>query len=134
MSNRTNKATARILNRINESLSGTDLFTYTGAVFQVLKLDQAKAKGVKPGHLTAFYNSSSIVRHHKANGNFKMENGMLKLTPKGRAHFKVRLTEDSAQHVDKSEAGQIAKALLSGKVSDLPTEWRSCSMSPVTLK
>ena len=131
---RTSKATAKILHRINESLAGTDLFTYTGAVFIALKLTAAKSRGTKPGNLSAFYNSASIVRHHTANGNFNRENGMLVLTAKGRGHFKVRYTEDSAQHVDKSEAAAIAKALVSGKVSDLPTEWRSCTMSPITLK
>ena len=116
---RTNKATAQIIHRINESLAGTDLFTYTGAVFIVLKLTAPKSRGTKPVNLSNFYNSASIVRHHTANGNFNRENGMLQLTAKGRAHFKVRYTEDSAQHVDKSEAGAIAKALISGKTSDL---------------
>ena len=134
MAKRTNKATARILYRINESLAGTDLFTYTGAVFIALKLATAKSKGTKPVNLTSFYNSGSIVRHHTANGNFKRENGLLVLTPKGRGHFNVRYTEDSAQHVDKSEAAAIAKALISGKSSDLPSEWRACTLSPVTLK
>ena len=97
MAKRTNKATARVLNRINESMGGQDLWTYTGAVFIVLKLVAPKTKGVKPGNLTCFYNSGSIVRHHTANGNFKKVNGLIQLTPKGREHFKVRYTEDSAQ-------------------------------------
>lgn len=134
MSKRVNKATARILHRIDESLAGADLWTYTGAVFIALKLTGASSKGVRPVNMTCFYNSGSIVRHHTANGNFKRENGMVKLTPKGREHFKVRYTEDSAQYVDKSEAAQLAKALVSGNKSDLPNEWKACTLSPVTLK
>jgi hypothetical protein len=114
----------KALFRITESLSGADLWTYTRAVFMVLGLDKARSKGVKPGQLAAFYNSASIIRHHTANGNFTRENGLLKLTAKGHAHFKSRLSEDSAQFVDKSEAAQLAKALVSGKASDLPTEWK----------
>jgi hypothetical protein len=132
---RTNKASARILHRVNEAMAGTDLWTYTGAVFIVLNLTQPKSKGVRPVNMTCFYNSGSIMRHHTANGNFKKENGMVKLTSKGRAHFKIRYSEDSAQFVDRSEAAQLAKALISGNVSDLPAEWKgNVTLSPVTLK
>ena len=135
MAKRVNKATARVLNRINESLAGGDLFTYTGAVFIALKLVAPTSKGVKPGNLTCFYNSGSIVRHHTANGNFKKENGMVKLTPKGREHFKIRYSEDSAQFVDKGDAAQLAKALISGNAADLPDSWKGeVTLSQVTLK
>lgn len=134
MAKRVNKAVAKIFHRINESLAGTDLWTYTCAVLMVLGLDKATSKGVRPGNLSCFYNSASIVRHHTANGNFKKVNGMLLLTPKGRAHFKIRFSEDSAQFVDSGECKSIASALRSGKASDLPTEWKACALSPVTMK
>lgn len=134
MSKRTNKTAAKIFHRINESLAGTDLWTYTLAVFTILGLLDSRSKGVKPGSMTCFYNSASIVRHHTANGNFKKENGLIKLTPKGRAHFKIRYSEDSAQFVDKPEAAALAKALRSGNKNDLPTEWKSVTMSPVELR
>ncbi len=132
---RTNKATAKILHRVNESLAGTDLFTYTRAVFSVLGIDQAKSKGTRPGNISGFYNSGSILRHHVGNGNMEKIDGLIKLTAKGRGHFQSRIADDSAQFVDKAEAAGIAKALRSGKVSDLPSDWKSAvTFSPVTIR
>jgi hypothetical protein len=132
---RTTKATTRILHRVNESLSGTDLFTYTRAVFSVLGIDQAKSKGTKPGNVSGFYNSASIIRHHTGNGNMEKVDGLIRLTAKGRGHFQSRIENDSAQFVDKKEAASIAKALRSGKVSDLPADWKTAvTFSPVTIK
>ncbi len=124
-------ATTRILHRINESLAGTDLKTYTRGVFEVLGLNKPKTKGVRPGNLSSFYNSASIVRHHLANKNFSKVDGKLVLTAKGREHFNSRVTDEV---VDPKEAKGIAKALRSGKTSDLPTEWKtSVTMSEVTV-
>lgn len=124
-------ATTKILHRINESLAGTDLKTYTRGVFEVLGLNKPKTKGVRPGNLSCFYNSASIVRHHMANKNFEKVDGKIKLTAKGRDHFNSRVEEDV---VDKKEASGIAKALRSGKTADLPTEWKSSvTMSEVTV-
>jgi len=135
MAKRVNKATARILYRVNESLSGTDLFTMTRAVFSILGIDQPKSKGTKPGNISMFYNSASIIRHHMGNGNFEKVNGLIKLTAKGRGHFASRIENDSAQFVDKKEAASIAKAMKSGKLSDLPTDWKTAvTFSPVTVK
>jgi hypothetical protein len=132
---RTSKATIKILHRVNESLAGTDLFTYTRAVFSVLGIDQPKSKGTRPGNVTGFYNSGSILRHHVGNGNMEKIDGMIRLTAKGRGHFQARIKDDSAQFVDKAEAASIAKAIRSGKVSDLPSEWRTAvTFSPVTIR
>jgi hypothetical protein len=124
-------ATTRILHRINESLAGTDLFTYTRGVFEVLGLNRPKTKGVKPGNLSCFYNSASIVRHHLANKNFVKKDGKLLLTAKGRAHFDARIEEEV---VNKKEASGIAKALRSGKPADLPADWKGeVTFSEVTV-
>ena len=135
MATRKNKATLRILHRVNESMSGTDLFTYTRAVFSLLGIDQPKSKGTKPGNISGFYNSASIIRHHMGNGNFEKVDGLIKLTGKGRGHFGARIENDSAQFVDKKEAASIAKAMKSGKISDLPSDWKTAvTFSPVTIK
>lgn len=135
MAKRTNKATTKILHRVNESLAGTDLFTYTRAVFSLLGIDQAKSKGTTPGNISNFYNSASIIRHHIGNKNFEKVDGLIKLTAKGRGHFQARIADDSAQFVDKKEAASIAKAMRSGKVADLPTDWKSAvTFSPVTIR
>lgn len=124
-------ATTKILFRINESLAGTDLKTYTRGVFEVLGLNRPKTKGVRPGNLSCFYNSASIIRHHMANKNFAKVDGKIVLTAKGRDHFDARIEEDV---VDKKEATGIAKALRSGKTADLPAEWKGeVTMSEVTV-
>ena len=124
-------ATTRILNRINESLSGYELQTYTRGVFEVLGLNKPKARGCKPGEMSCFYNSASIVRHHLANKNFAKKDGRLTLTTKGRAHFNARIEDDC---VDKKEATAIAKALKSGKQADLPSDWKGeVTFSEVTI-
>ena len=69
------------------------------------------------------------------NGNFEKIDGLIKLTAKGRGHFQARIENDSAQFVDKKEAASIAKAMKSGKLSDLPSDWKSAvTFSPVTIK
>ena len=125
MAKRTNKATPKTsATRINESLAGADLFTYTLGVFIFLGLFTKGSKGVKPGALTSFYNSGAIVRHHSANSNFEKVDGRIRLTAKGRAHFSGRYANESAQYVEKSDAGKIAKFIKSGKVADLPDGWK----------
>ena len=124
-------ATTRILNRINESLSGYELQTYTRGVFEVLGLNRPKSKGCRPGEMSCFYNSSSIVRHHIANKNFVKIDGKLTLTAKGRDHFEARVESEA---VDKKEASAIAKALKSGKQADLPGDWKGeVTFSEVTV-
>ena len=81
------------------------------------------SKGVRPGALTAFYNSGAIVRHHSANKNFQKVDGRIQLTAKGRAHFAGRYANESAQYVEKSDAGKLAKFIKSGKISDMPDGW-----------
>ena len=121
---RTTKSTATKCHRICESLSGGDLFTMTLAVMIFLGMFAKNSKGVRPGALTAFYNSGAIVRHHSANGNFTKDAGRIKLTAKGRAHFVGRYANESAQYVEKSDAGKLAKFIKSGNVSDLPDGWK----------
>jgi len=130
------KRTAKkTLYRVNESLSGKDLWAYTWAIFNVVGMVGKSAKGATPGDLSAFYNSPSVVRHHTGNKNFGRKDGRVILTAKGKAHFAGRLSEDSAQFVEKSEAAAIAKALRSGKDSDLPEIWQGAvTLSPVELK
>lgn len=122
---RTNKASVKktVAHRINESLAGGDLFTYTLAVFIFLAMFAKNSKGVRPGAITSFYNSGAIVRHHTANGNFEKVDGRIKLTAKGRAHFVGRYANESAQYVEKSDAGKIAKFIKSGNKNDLPDGW-----------
>ena len=128
------KRTTKTFFRVNESLSGADLWSYTWAVFNLVGVVGKNAKGAKPGHLAKFYNSASIVRHHTANGNFSRKDGRVILTAKGRAHFTARLSDDSAQYVEKSEAAAVARALKSGKDKDLPEIWRGAvTLSPVEL-
>lgn len=130
MAKRTTAAT-KTLYRVNENLDGNEVKTYTRGVFEVLGLNKPKSKGVRPGHLSCFYNSASIIRHHMANKNFEKVDGKIRLTKKGRAHFDARIEDDS---VDKKEASQIGKALRSGKLSDLPAEWTTTvTMSEVTV-
>ncbi len=125
MSKRTTKANATIkAHRINESLAGGDLFTYTLGVFIFLGMFAAKTKGARPGAITSFYNSGAIVRHHTANGNFTKTDGRIMLTAKGKAHFAGRYANDSAQYVEKSDAGKIAKFIKSGSVAMLPDGWK----------
>lgn len=135
MAKRTAKATTRILNRINESLSGADVFAYTGAVFSVLGMIGAKSKGAKSGAIASFYNSASIIRHHTANGNFGRKDGRVILTAKGQKYFRDRMLEDSAQHTDKREIAALVKAIKSGKTKDLPEAFqgRGMTMSPITI-
>lgn len=132
MAKRTNKAPAKIeAYRVNESLSGTDLFTYTLAVFIFLGLFK---KSVKSGAITSFYNSGSILRHHKANGNMEKKDGKIALTAKGKAHFLSRYSDTSAQYVEKSDAGMIAKAIKSGNMKDMPKEWAGeVTLSKITI-
>jgi hypothetical protein len=126
MSKRTTKATKTTKAfRINESLSGGDLYTYTLGVFIFLGMFGAKSNGVRPGAITSFYNSGAIVRHHVGNGNFVKADGRIKLTPKGRAHFVGRYANESAQFVEKSDAGKIAKFVKSGSVAMLPDGWKA---------
>lgn len=125
MSKRTIKSTTTKAHRINESLSGGDLFTYTLGVFIYLGMFGAKSKGARPGAITSFYNSGAIVRHHSGNGNFEKVEGRIKLTAKGRAHFQGRYANESAQYVEKSDAGKIAKFIKSGNVSMLPDGWKN---------
>ncbi|MHC4322532.1 MAG: hypothetical protein ACYST3_09695 [Planctomycetota bacterium] len=122
---RTNKAKPKmtVAHRINESLAGGDLFTMTLAVFIFLGLFAKNSKGVRPGAITSFYNSGAIIRHHSANGNFEKVDGRIKLTAKGRAHFGGRYANDSAQYVEKSDAGKLAKFIKSGNVKDMPDGW-----------
>lgn len=125
---RTNKATAAKpikCFRINESLAGGDLFTMTLGVFIFLGMFAKGSKGARPNAITSFYNSGAIVRHHSANKNFEKKDGRIMLTAKGRAHFSGRYANESAQYVEKSDAGKIAKFIRSGKVSDLPDGWAS---------
>ena len=125
MSKRTVKAQTKTKAfRINESLAGGDLFTYTLGVFIFLGLFGAKSKGVRPGAITSFYNSGAIVRHHSANKNMEKVDGKIKLTAKGKAHFAGRYANDSAQYVEKSDAGKIAKFIKSGNVAMLPDGWK----------
>jgi hypothetical protein len=125
----TNKTT--ILHRVNESLSGGDLFCYTAAVFLLLGMLLPKSKGARPGAISAFYNSASIIRHHVGNGNFEKIDGRIKLTAKGRAHFLARVTEDQ---IDKKESAALAKAMRSGKASDLPAVWKGeITLSEITI-
>ncbi len=125
----TNKTT--IVHRVNESLAGADLFCYTAAVFLLLGLLLPKSKGVRSGAISAFYNSASIIRHHIGNGNFERADGKIKLTAKGRAHFMNRVTEE---RVDKKESAALAKALRSGKDSDLPNVWKGeITLSEITI-
>lgn len=130
MAKRTTKTTATF-HRVNESLSGADLQTYTGAVFLLLGMMLPKSKGARPGAISSFYNSASIIRHHSANGNFEKVDGRIKLTAKGRAHFMARITED---RVDKKESATLAKAMRSGKDSDLPNVWKGeITLSEITI-
>lgn len=125
---RTNKATvAKPIKcfRINESLAGGDLFTWTLGVFIFLGMFAKGSRGVRPGAITSFYNSGAIVRHHSANNNFEKVDGRIKLTAKGRAHFVGRYADESAQFVEKSDAGKLAKFIKSGNVSMLPDGWKS---------
>ena len=125
MAKRVNKASVKTqAHRVNESLSGADLFTYTLGVFIFLGMFAKGSKGVRPGALTSFYNSGAIVRHHSNNNNFEKVDGKIKLTAKGRAHFSGRYANESAQYVEKSDAGKIAKFCKSGKVADLPDGWK----------
>jgi len=126
------KRTIKSLFRVNESLSGADLWAYTWAVFNVAGMVGKGAKGAKPSELSRFYNSASVVSHHTKNGNFGRKDGRVILTKKGIAHFTARLSEDSAQFVEKSEAAAVAKALRSGKDKDLPEIWQgSVTLSPL---
>lgn len=133
MATRTNKSTTRKAYRVNESLAGTDLFTYTCALFIFLGLFSAKSKGAKPGAITSFYNSGSIIRHHVGNSNMEKVDGRIKLTAKGRAHFAGRYADESAQYVEKSEAGQLAKFMKTGTRSLLPKEWADVTTSEITI-
>lgn len=123
---RTNKAAPKATKayRINESLAGGDLFTYTLGVFIFLGLFAKGSKGVRPRAITSFYNSGAIIRHHTGNKNFTKVDGRIQLTAKGRAHFAGRYANESAQYVEKSNAGKIAKFLKSGNVSMLPDGWK----------
>lgn len=117
------KAKTTMAHRICESLSGGDLFTYTLGVFIFLAMFAKGSKGVRPGAITSFYNSGAIVRHHTANSNFEKVDGRIKLTAKGRAHFAGRYASESAQYVEKTDAGKIAKFIKSGNKNDLPDGW-----------
>jgi hypothetical protein len=131
MAKRTTPKT-KTFHRINESLAGLELQTYTAAVFLLLKLLEPKSKGVKSGSISAFYNSASIIRHHVGNGNFERADGLIKLTAKGRAHFMARITSDA---VDKKESATIAKAMRSGLQKDLPGDWTGeVTFSEITIK
>ena len=134
MATRTNKANEKVTaknvtakktmaHRICEALSGGDLFAYTLGVFIFLGLLVKNSKGVRPGAITSFYNSGAIVRHHTANGNFEKVDGRIKLTAKGRAHFVGRYANESAQYVEKSDAGKIAKFIKTGNANELPDGW-----------
>jgi hypothetical protein len=130
MAKRTTKKTT-ILHRVNESLSGADLFCYTAAVFLLLGMLLPKSKGARPGAISSFYNSASIIRHHIANGNMQKIDGRIQLTAKGRAHFLARVTNDQ---VDKKESAALAKAMRSGKASDLPAVWKGeITLSEITI-
>lgn len=130
MAKRTNKATTKATPkatkayRVCESLAGGDLFTYTLGVFIYLGLFAKNSKGVRPGAITSFYNSGAIVRHHTGNKNFTKVDGRIQLTAKGRAHFAGRYANESAQYVEKSDAGKIAKFLKSGSDAMLPDGWK----------
>jgi hypothetical protein len=91
------------------------------------------SKGARPGAITAFYNSASIIRHHTANGNFEKVDGRIKLTAKGRAHFAGRYADESAQFVEKSEAGQLAKFIKTGERKFLPDLWKDVTTSKVEI-
>lgn len=128
MAKRTTKQTTTFY-RVNESLSGADLQTYTGAVFLILGMLLPKSKGVRPNAITSFYNSGSIIRHHTGNGNFLKVDGKITLTPKGKKHFQDRITNES---INKKEIASLAKALRTGK--DLPTEWKGeVELSEITV-
>lgn len=130
MAKRTTKTTT-VLHRINESLSGADLFTYTAAVFLLLGMLLPKSKGAKSGAISAFYNSASIVRHHVANKNMERVDGRIKLTAKGKAHFMLRITDDT---VCKKEAATLAKAMRTGNAKDLPAVWKGeVTLSEITI-
>ena len=130
MAKRTTKVTANYF-RVNESLSGYELQTYTAAVFLTLGMLLPKSKGMRSGAISTFYNSTSIIRHHVANGNFERVDGRIKCTAKGRTHFAARITSEA---IDKKEIAAIAKALRSGKDADLPSAWKGqVELSEVTI-
>ncbi len=130
MAKRVTKKTTTF-HRINESLSGADLQTYTGAIFLLLGMLLPKSKGVRANAITSFYNSGSIIRHHTGNGNFARQEGKVILTSKGRTHFLDRIKNDS---IDKKEVTSLAKALRTGNKNDLPTGWKGeVELSEITV-
>ncbi len=130
MAKRTTKSTTTFF-RVNESLAGADLQTYTAAVFLMLGMLLPKSKGARSGSISAFYNSASIIRHHSANGNFEKRDGRIFLTTKGKAHFMARITSEA---VSKKESATLAKALRSGSAKDLPKEWHGeVTLSEITI-
>jgi hypothetical protein len=109
---------AGMLYKSSDQILGGVMFAYTSAILALLRvLDGSQFKA---NILSGMFGSATVVSHHRKQGNLANgdSRGMIRLTPKGRAHFMGRRTGQTAgQTVTHEDIVAMSRAIKTGKVS-----------------